>query len=52
MTNSDGQDCWGMYYEKYCMATVNNLEYVFGKKWFKVDTKVCYPSNLSNGTNN
>ena len=52
MTNSDGQDCWGMYYEKYCMATVNNLEYVVGKTWFKVDTRVWYPSNFSNSTNN
>ena len=52
MTNSDGQECWGISYEKYCMETVNILEYLFGKFWFKVDTKVCYPSNLSNSTNN
>ena len=27
----------------YCAAVVTNVEYVFGKAWFKVATKVRYP---------
>ena len=25
MNNVDGQECWAMYYEKYCTAAVTNV---------------------------
>ena len=28
MTNVDGKECWDMSYEKYCTATVTNVEYI------------------------
>ena len=46
MTNLNGQEYWDMSSENYCTAAVTNLEYVFGKAWFKVSAKVCYPYEL------
>ena len=45
-TNVNGQEYWDMSSENYCTAAVTNLEYVFGKAWFKVSAKVCYPYEL------
>ena len=46
MTKINGQECLAVSYDKYCMAVVTNVEYVFGKSWFKVAAKVCYPYDL------
>ena len=46
MNNVDGQECWTMSSDNCCTSEVTNVEYVFGKVWFKVAAKVCYPYEL------
>ena len=46
MTTTDDQECWAMYFDKYCTTAVTNVESVFGKVCFKVSTKLCYPYKL------
>ena len=46
MNNVDGKECWAMSFGKYSTAAVTNVQSVFGKTWFKVYARVCYPSEL------
>ena len=32
MTNVDGQECWDMYFNKYCTAAVANVVYLLEKR--------------------
>ena len=47
IANTDGQMCWSMSADKYCMALVKNIEAVLRKKGLRLQSKCVTP--LTNG---
>ena len=43
MTNIDGQECWDMYSDKYCMEEVTNMESVLGNRGLRLPPKCVTP---------
>ena len=43
MTDFDGQDCWDIYFDKYCTAAVTNVGYVLEKLGLRLPLKCFTP---------
>ena len=43
MTNIDGQECWDMYSDKYCMEEVTNMESVLENRVLRLPPKCVTP---------